>query len=157
MNITINIQAPELAHAIETLAIAIGCTVDKIGVGQAIQEAVNQAPTNPEVFEKDSYFYHPESESYAMWKKGQVIPHTDPDFNLCYEVTKEEYDKGTSKAPAAEEPKFTLEEVRKALGDLAKAKGKEIAKGVLTAFGVSKVTDLEKSQYNEAMKAIKEA
>ena len=42
MEITIKIQAPELAHAIETLAIAIGCTVDKIGVGEAIKEAVDQ-------------------------------------------------------------------------------------------------------------------
>ena len=44
MEITIKIQAPELAHAIETLAIAIGCTVDKIGVGEAIKEAVDQGP-----------------------------------------------------------------------------------------------------------------
>ena len=45
MEITIKIQAPELAHAIETLAIAIGCTVDKIGIGEAIKEAVDQKPT----------------------------------------------------------------------------------------------------------------
>ena len=45
MEITIKIQAPELAHAIETLDIAIGCTVDKIGIGEAIKEAVDQKPT----------------------------------------------------------------------------------------------------------------
>jgi len=45
MELTITIKAPELAHALETLAIAIGCTVDKIGVGEAITEAVTQAPS----------------------------------------------------------------------------------------------------------------
>ena len=58
MEITIKIQAPELAHAIETLAIAIGCTVDKIGVGEAIKEAVEQKPTEkaekaPDMVESD--------------------------------------------------------------------------------------------------------
>lgn len=52
MEITIHIKAPELAHAIETLAIAIGCTVDKIGVGEAIKEAVDQGPKEPKEDEK---------------------------------------------------------------------------------------------------------
>lgn len=50
--ITIEIKAPELAHALETLAIAIGCTVDKIGVGQAIQEAVSQAPLDKQLIQQ---------------------------------------------------------------------------------------------------------
>jgi len=130
MNITINIQAPELAHALETLAIAIGCTVDKIGVGQAIQDAVKQHPVNDKSW-------------VAEAEKAPIVQTTD-------EETSQE-------TVETEEPKFTLEEVRKALGDLAKAKGKDIAKGILTQFNVSKVTDLDKTQYNDAMKAIKEA
>lgn len=131
MNITINIQAPELAHAIETLAIAIGCSVDKIGVGQAIQEAVNQKPVVDKTVDK------PVDKVETPWiNEAEKAP-----------ITQE----------TTEETQFTLEEVRKALGDLAKAKGKDIAKGILTQFNVSKVTDLDKSQYNVAMQAIKEA
>lgn len=125
MEITINIQAPELAHALETLAIAIGCSVDKIGVGDAIKEAVQQHPVNDKSW-------------VAEAEKAPTVK--------------------TLEDPAAEEEsKYTLEEVRKALGDLSKAKGKEIAKGILTQFNVSKVTDLDTSQYNAAMQAIKEA
>jgi hypothetical protein len=123
--ITIEIKAPELAHALETLAIAIGCSVDKIGVGDAIKEAVQQAPVN-------------DKSRVAEAEKAPTVKTLDDPV-------------------AEEESKYTLEEVRKALGDLSKAKGKEIAKGILTLFNVSKVTDLDASQYNAAMQAIQEA
>nr|DAM27376.1 MAG TPA: hypothetical protein [Caudoviricetes sp.] len=116
MELTIKIQAPELAHAMETLAIAIGCTVDKMNVGEAVKETVQQsttATTNTQMIEKET------------------------------------------KQP--EESKFTLEEVRKSLGDLSKSKGKEVAKGILGQFNVSKVTELDESQYNSIMEVIKEA
>lgn len=130
MNITINIQAPELAHAIETLAIAIGCSVDKIGVGQAIQEAVMQHPAN--------------ENSWVVEAEKALIVQAPEEVN--FQVENE-----------VDGPIFTLEEVRKALGDLAKAKGKEVAKAILAQFNVSKVTDLVPSQFNAAMQAIKEA
>lgn len=52
MEITININAPELAHAIETLAIAIGCTMDKMNVGEPIKGAVQQKMTKQQYEEK---------------------------------------------------------------------------------------------------------
>lgn len=52
---------------------------------------------------------------------------------------------------------YTLEEVRVALKDLAGAKGKEAAKGVLTALGVKSVSNLQPEQFAEAMQLIKEA
>ncbi|HHY72679.1 MAG TPA: AAA family ATPase [Bacillus bacterium] len=58
-----------------------------------------------EVFEEDSYFYHPESDSYVMYKKGDETP-TGIDFAHCEPVTKEEYDEGIfeQEANATDEP-----------------------------------------------------
>jgi energy-coupling factor transporter ATP-binding protein EcfA2 len=44
-------------------------------------------------FENDSYFYHPESDSYVEFKKGQPIPN-DISFAHCKPISKEDYDKG---------------------------------------------------------------
>lgn len=96
INVTINIQAPELAHALETLAIAIGCTVDKIGVGDAIKHAVQQKhPAN-----ENSWVA--EAETAQTVQTVQTFTETQVD---------------------TEESRYALEEVRKALGDLAKTKG----------------------------------
>ena len=54
------------------------------------------------------------------------------------------------------EKTYTLEEVRAALSEVAKKDGKELAKGLLAAFGVSKVTDLDPANYAEMMRGIRE-
>lgn len=51
----------------------------------------------------------------------------------------------------------TVEEVRAELAKLSKTKGKDVAKGLLNDFGVSKVTELEENEYSDFLKAIKEA
>lgn len=52
---------------------------------------------------------------------------------------------------------YTIEEVRKAFANLAKAKGSAAAKNILTALGAAKVTELPKEAYGEALKKIREA
>ena len=54
-----------------------------------------------------------------------------------------------------DEPVYSIEEVRKALGDLSKAKGTEAAKNILKAFKVSKVTELSEKDYTSVMDAVK--
>lgn len=56
----------------------------------------------------------------------------------------------------ADEPKFTLEEVRAAFGNLAKKKGNQAAKALLAEYDVTKVTDLSKNAYNSVMAKIEE-
>ncbi|MDO6448112.1 AAA family ATPase [Oceanobacillus profundus] len=61
----------------------------------------------PDVFDKDSYFFHAESDSYVMFKKGDEVPN-DIDFGHCDPVSKEEYEEGIAKQeepPAKEKPK----------------------------------------------------
>ncbi|MGE4214122.1 MAG: hypothetical protein AB7E42_05005 [Anaerotignaceae bacterium] len=54
-----------------------------------------------------------------------------------------------------DEPAYTIEEVRKALGDLSKAKGTDAAKNILKSFKVSKVTELLQKDYPSVMGAVK--
>lgn len=55
----------------------------------------------------------------------------------------------------ADGPFYSIEEVRKALGDLSKAKGTGAAKNILKSFKVSKVTELSESDYPSVMDAVK--
>ena len=50
---------------------------------------------------------------------------------------------------------YTLEQVRKAFADLSKAKGKDMAKGILSDLGAARVPDLPPGKYAEAMARIK--
>lgn len=58
-------------------------------------------------------------------------------------------------APDTESLTYTLEEVRKAFGDLSKAKGKDTAKDILSEMGYTKVTEIPTDKYPEAMEKIK--
>lgn len=53
------------------------------------------------------------------------------------------------------EPKYSIEEVRKALSDLSKEKGNQAAKNILKAYKVCKVTELSQNEYSGVMDAVK--
>lgn len=59
--------------------------------------------------------------------------------------------------PEPEGENFTVEDVRAALGDLSKTKGREVAKAILDALGARSVSQLKPEQYAEAMKRVREA
>ncbi len=66
-------------------------------------------------------------------------------------------DNGPVKAESGDtDTEYTIEDVRAAFADYAKTKGKDAAKSILSAFGVTKVTSLKKSDYNSAIKMIQE-
>lgn len=55
------------------------------------------------------------------------------------------------------EPSYTLEQVRKALSDVAKAKGRDEAKKILSSQDVESVSQLAPEQYSTVMHLVKEA
>lgn len=57
--------------------------------------------------------------------------------------------------PAADT--FTIEEVRSAFANFAKANGKDAAKEMLKKFNAAKVTELKETDYGAVISAIKEA
>lgn len=59
---------------------------------------------------------------------------------------------GTEAAPADTQREYTVEEVRMAIAEVSKQKGREAARGILDALGVKSVSNLKPEQYAEAMK-----
>lgn len=129
MNITINIQAPELAHALETLAIAIGCTVDKIGLGEAIKEAVAQGSSK--VTDK------PIKKETKTTEKA-----TDNEEALAEDPQSDS------------ETTYTIEQVREAF--MAKNSKTNTAKlkAILKKYNVAKVTDLTEESFADVIKEL---
>lgn len=92
---------------------------------------------------------------------GAVLNSTSqaPQIEAKKEMAKAEKE-AVKKEPETEkttEETITVEEVRAGLAKLSKTKGKEVAKGLLSDFGVSKITELEENQYSDFLNAIKEA
>ena len=139
MEITIKIEAPELVHAIETLAIAIGCTVDKIGVGQAIEEAVKQKPAK--VTKEDK----------KVTKEPEKITETPKEVT---ETPKEVTEEPELAVPVEEdtETNYTIEQIREVFVSKNSKANQAKLKAVLKKYGVAKVTELKEEQFNEVMK-----
>lgn len=92
-------------------------------------------------------------------QQDESIPKNEVEQKAGIPSVSKSKDKPESKsqgAEPAEDPKYTIEMIRKAFGDLAKAKGKEAAKGLLDGLGAKKVTDLTPDKYSDAMQKIKE-
>ena len=65
----------------------------------------------------------------------------------------EDYAAETAEVPA-DEPEYTIEQVRAAFTKFAKQNGKEAAKKLLEKFGAGKVTELKKTDYAAIMKEV---
>lgn len=63
-------------------------------------------------------------------------------------------DNGQQQDREAEKPCVTIETVRSAFVQYAKAKGKDQAKAVLAKFNAAKVTELKEDDYNVVMEAL---
>lgn len=106
----------------------------------------------------------PENNEYAKQKAVQAEPTTEP---VAKPAPKAKAAAASAQAqeataPAAttvaspsepEAPQIDVEQVKAAIMALAKAKGREAAVAVLSAFGAAKVPDLKPSQYAEVLEA----
>lgn len=182
INLSINAETPEELKKV--LAGLVDFPVGKIEVKGGVvtkevkEKEVNTASGEPEVFKRASYFYHPESDAYLAFKKGEEIP-TGNDFHYCESITKKEYDAGIKKQQAVKEegstdsisdtepsktgtkepteeksitvgqyPDATKADVQKAMKS-AMEKGKRAA--IKTAFGrfnAERLSDLEEEDYS---------
>ncbi len=91
-------------------------------------------------------------------KNNTAEKSTVPEFSggkAAVETAKKETAVNTE--PKEETVKIAPETVRKALADLSKTKGKEVAKGIIESFGCTKFTDIPEEKYDELMKSIEEA
>lgn len=96
--------------------------------------------------------FKPEEASYVNVhppkpKKEAPTPEQEP------EPEQEQTPETATETEAAD---YTVEEVRRAFGDLSRAKGKEAAKGILAEMGYTKVTEIPYDKYTYAMERIRE-
>lgn len=136
MEITVKIQADELAGAINNLAEAL--LVDNNNLAESINNlALSVGPIEAVKTEPKKVAEEPQK----VEDKPKLVepPKAEP---------KEE--------PKAEkdEPQYKIEDIRTAFATFAKAKGKDKAKEILAQFNAHKVTELKEDDYNAVMKVL---
>lgn len=136
MEITVRIQANELAGAINNLAEAL--LVDNNNLAESINNlALSVGPI--EAVKTEPKRVAEGSQKVEDKPKPTESPKAEP---------KEE--------PKAEkdEPQYKIEDIRTAFATFAKAKGKDKAKEILSQFNAHKVTELKEDDYNAVMKVL---
>ena len=136
MEITVKIQADELAGAINNLAEAL--LVDNNNLAESINNhALSVGPIEAVKAEPKKVVEEPQK----VEDKPKPV--------------------GSSKAEPKEEPKvekdepqYKIEDIRTAFATFAKAKGKDKAKEILAQFNAHKVTELKEDDYNAVMKVL---
>ena len=128
MEITVKIQADELAGAINNLAEAL--LVDNNNLAESINNlALSVGPIEAV-----------KTEPKKVARGSQKVE----DKPKPVEPPKAEKD----------EPQYKIEDIRTAFATFAKAKGKDKAKEILAQFNAHKVTELKEDDYNAVMKVL---
>lgn len=128
MEITVKIQADELAGAINNLAEAL--LVGNNNLAESINNlALSVGPIEAVKAEPKKVAEEPQK------AKPKPEPKEEP--------------KAKKK-----EPQYKIEDIRTAFATFAKAKGKDKAKEILAKFNAHKVTELKEDDYNAVMKVL---
>ncbi len=144
MEITVKIQADELAGAINNLAEAL--LVDNNNLAESINNlALSVGPI--EAVKAEPKRVAEGSQKVEDKPKLVETPKAEP---------KEEPKAEPKEEPKAEkdEPQYKIEDIRTAFATFAKAKGKDKAKEILAQFNAHKVTELKEDDYNAVMKVL---
>lgn len=88
-------------------------------------------------------------------QQSDVITIVDGISEPLKEVETKQDTTDTNEMEVSDEKSYSCEEVRKALGDLMKGKGKEAAKSILNKFNATKFSDVSEEQYSALMEDIK--
>lgn len=128
MNITVEIKAPELAKAIESLAAALSGS----------QLASNQA-----VFEK-------------AIEKQVSKPAPAPKPKKLAEKVDEALENLSEKEEVSKEPEIKLETVRTKLAQLSQSGKQAQVKELISSFGAKKLTDVPADKYADLLAAAEE-
>lgn len=136
MEITVKIQADELAGAINNLAEAL--LVDNNNLAESINNlALSVGPI-------EAVKTEPKKVARGSQKVEDKPKPTEPPKAEPKEEPKVEKD----------EPQYKIEDIRTAFATFAKAKGKDKAKEILAQFNAHKVTELKEDDYNAVMKVL---
>ena len=152
MEITVKIQADELAGAINNLAEAL--LVDNNNLAESINNlALSVGPI--EAVKTEPKRIAEGSQKVEDKPKPVEPPKAEPKEEPKAEP-KEEPKAEPKEEPKAEkdQPQYKIEDIRTAFATFAKAKGKDKAKEILAQFNAHKVTELKEDDYNAVMKVL---
>lgn len=136
MEITVKIQADELAGAINNLAEAL--LVDNNNHAESINNlALSVGPI-------EAVKTEPKKVARGSQKVEDKPKPVEPPKAEPKEEPKAEKD----------EPQYKIEDIRTAFATFAKTKGKDKAKEILAQFNAHKVTELKEDDYNAVMKVL---
>ncbi len=136
MEITVKIQADELAGAINNLAEAL--LVNNNNLAESINNlALSVGPI-------EAVKTEPKKVARGSQKVEDKPKPVEPPKAEPKEEPKAEKD----------EPQYKIEDIRTAFATFAKAKGKDKAKEILAQFNAHKVTELKEDDYNAVMKVL---
>lgn len=136
MEITVKIQADELAGAINNLAEAL--LVNNNNLAESINNlALSVGPI-------EAVKTEPKKVAEGSQKVEDKPKPVEPPKAEPKEEPKAEKD----------EPQYKIEDIRTAFATFAKAKGKDKAKEILAQFNAHKVTELKEDDYNAVMKVL---
>lgn len=154
INVNVTITAPDLSDAINRLADVMGSP--KVSQPEADQRQLSfnfDAPGVAEEQKKVDAALEKLEERRAKEKansKKDEKPDTEP------EETEEAPASVTDEANEDNAETYTIEDVRAAIAEVSKKKGREAAKDILTELGVKSVSNLKPDQYADAMRLAKE-
>lgn len=118
----------------------------QLSTGEVVINPVSTTSDAEETAKEDVVKEEVANEEAAQGKEdGQVSK------NIEAEQTGETEQAETTKEAEAEEPKYTLEEVRAKAAALQRAGSKDLVKSVITGSGASKLTEVDPSKYNWMM------
>lgn len=172
ITVSINVDsAEELIGTIQSLATAMPSSPvsEKVVKADApVKESVKESEKQkeePKKFTKASYFYHPESDSYLAFKKGDLVPNT-ADFAHCTSITKKEYEEGIAAQQEKEtkkEEKTSTENIPSVVELRAKAQekatsveAKKAIKALLDEFGSKSISNVPEDKRAEFMARLEE-
>jgi len=139
MEITVKIQADELAGAINNLAEAL--LVDNNNLAESINNlALSVGPIEAV-----------KTEPKKVARGSQKVVHKPKPVEPQKAEPKPEKEEPKAEN---EEPQYKIEDIRTAFATFAKAKGKDKAKEILAQFNAHKVTELKEDDYNAVMKVL---
>lgn len=139
MEITVKIQADELAGAINNLAEAL--LVNNNNLAESINNlALSVGPIEAV-----------KAEPKKVAREQQKVVHKPKPVEPQKAEPKPEKEEPKAEN---EEPQYKIEDIRTAFATFAKAKGKDKAKEILAQFNAHKVTELKEDDYNAVMKVL---
>ena len=157
MEITIKIQAPELAHALETLAIAIGCTVDKMNVGEAVKDAAQQqAPVQNMLVQPAPIQQQPVQQQpiIPVQAPTQTNPMQQPPVQQV-PVQQPQIQQPVQQAVPTQAQTYTMDQLAIAATQLMDAGKRNELINLLAQFGVQALTARPKEQYGAFATALR--